>query len=57
MTKTCPKCGEERPARGFVMHLKYCKGTLKVKERYPKQKAILSPEDYARFLRKAEATI
>lgn len=55
MTKTCSKCGEERPARGFLWHEKYCKGTLKVK--YPKQKAILSPKEYARFLRKAEATI
>lgn len=58
MTKVCSKCGEERPARGFLWHEKYCKGTLiKVKEMYPKQKAMLSPEDYARFLRKAEGTI
>lgn len=56
-TRVCSKCGEERPARGFLWHEKYCEGTLKVKERYPKQKAILSPDEYARFLRKAEARI
>lgn len=55
MTKMCPKCGEERPARGFTWHEKYCKGTLKVK--FPKQKSILSPEAYAMYVRKAEATI
>ena len=52
MTKTCPKCGEERPTKGFLWHEKYCKGTLKVL--YPKQKAILSQEAYAKFLRKAQ---
>lgn len=60
MTKVCSKCGEERPARGFLWHEKYCKGTLNipvVKEMYPKQKAIMSPDEYAKFLRKAEATI
>lgn len=60
MTRTCPKCGEERPARGFDWHEKYCKGTLNIpteKVLYPKQKNILSPDEYAKFLRKAEARI
>jgi len=58
MTKTCSKCGEERPARGFLWHIKYCRGTLPiVKERYPKQKAMLTSDAYAAFLRKAEAKI
>lgn len=55
MTKLCSKCGEDRPARGFFFHEKYCKGTLKV--RYPKQKAIMLPDEYARYVRKAEARI
>ena len=52
MIKTCSKCGEERPAKGFLWHEKYCKGTMKVL--YPKQKAILSPEAYATYIRKAK---
>ncbi len=24
----CPKCGEEKPLRGFPWHVKHCKGTL-----------------------------
>ena len=57
MTKTCSKCGEERPAKGFLWHERYCKGTLSEKVLYPKQKAILSPEAYAMYLRKAGVTI
>ncbi|KKN29857.1 hypothetical protein LCGC14_0839860 [marine sediment metagenome] len=60
MTKVCSKCGEERPAKGFFMHEKYCKGTLTQnteKVKYPKQKAILSPEAYAIYLRKAGVTV
>ena len=57
MTKICSKCGEERPARGFLWHEKYCEGTLSEKGLYPKQKAILSPEAYAMYERKAEARI
>lgn len=59
-TKLCSKCGEERPARGLVMHEKYCKGTIaqsSEKVLYPKQKHILSPEAYATYVRKAEARI
>ena len=26
VVKICPKCGEERPARGFNFHVKFCKG-------------------------------
>ena len=52
MTKTCSRCGEERPAKGFLWHEKYCKGTMKVL--YPKQKAILSPGAYATYIRKAQ---
>ena len=57
-TKVCPKCGLGKKTRGFYVHLQYCKGTLgnskTEKVRYPKQKAIMSPEAYAKFLRKAD---
>ncbi len=51
----CPKCGEMRIKRGLSLHLKSCGATVEVK--YPKQKAILSPEAYAMYERKAEARI
>lgn len=54
----CPKCGEMRNKRGLSSHLKSCDVTIEVeKVRYPKQKAILSPEEYARYVSKAEARI
>lgn len=58
-TRICPKCGKMRNERGLKLHLKYCGKTPDVvekkvqKERYPQQKAIMRPEEYARFLRKA----
>ncbi len=52
----CPNCGEKRNKRGLSLHLKSCGVTVE-KVLYPKQKAILSPEAYAMYVRKAEARI
>lgn len=51
----CPECGKMRNKRGLSLHLKSCGVVEKVK--FPKQKAILSPEAYDRYVRKAEARI
>ncbi len=51
----CPKCGEMRNKRGLSLHLKSCGVTVEVK--YPKQAALLTPEAYAMYVRKAEARI
>ena len=52
----CPKCGEMRNKRGLNLHLKSC-GVIVEEVKYPKQAAILSPEAYAMYVRKAEARI
>lgn len=54
----CPKCGKMRNKRGLSQHLKSCSVTVEVeKVKFPKQKAMLSPEAYDRYVRKAEARI
>ena len=57
-TKVCPKCGLERNTQGFHFHLKACEGTLDIPEpigkvRYPREKAMMTPERYEKFLSKA----
>lgn len=54
----CPKCGKMRNKRGLNLHLKSCGVIVEVeKVKFPKQKAMLSPEEYDRYVRKAEARI
>ena len=55
-TRTCSKCGKERPARGFYFHEKYCKREVRInplRERYKLEIANMSSERAEKFLRKA----
>jgi len=56
-TKLCPNCGGEFNSQGFHFHEKKCKPPTEshreVKVMYPKQKEVLSPQAYEKFLTKA----
>ena len=60
--KVCPKCGLEKKVQGFYLHEKFCNSPPLItgdgklnqgKVLYPKQKEIMTQEQYERYVRKS----